>query len=141
MKARQLGERQVKKQLQPLNQIMNKQKILNTKRKRRALRTRAKIFGTPERPRLCIFRSNRYIYTQLIDDTQGRTLTSASSLELEEQDRKKRKTIQAELVGRLIAEKAKKLEIRKAVFDRRGYKYHGCVKILADTVRKEGIII
>jgi len=109
------------------------------KRYRRHKRVRAKIFGTKERPRLCVFRSQKHIYAQLIDDTKGHTLVSANDLELKNSKIKKTKVDIAFEVGKLIAQKAKKLKIKKVVFDRGGYKYHGRVKALAEGARSEGL--
>lgn len=111
------------------------------KRKIRHLRVRKKVFGTGEVPRLCVFRSNRYISCQLINDEEGRTLASASSMEKELREKlKSTKNKEAAVaVGKLIAERARKLGIKKVVFDRAGYKYHGRVKALADAAREAGL--
>lgn len=98
------------------------------KRIKRHKKVRAKIRSTKKMPRLCIFRSNKYIYAQLIDDEAGKTLASASS-ELKKADK----------VGKDISSKAKDLKIEKVVFDRGGYKYHGRVKAVADEARKGGL--
>ena len=108
------------------------------KRKRRHKRVRAKISGTAKIPRLCVFRSNKHIYAQLIDDTQGKTLLSASDLEIKFKG-KKTKTEKAFEVGKLIAKKAQEKKIQKIVFDRGGYKYHGRVKALAEGAREGGL--
>lgn len=111
------------------------------KRDRRHRRVRKKVFGTPERPRLCVFRSNRYIYAQIIDDEAGHTLCAASSLEKEVREKvesTKNKDVAA-AVGKLIAERAIAKGIKKVVFDRGGYKYHGRVKELADAAREAGL--
>jgi len=110
-------------------------------RERRRQRIRKKVFGTSERPRLCIFRSLNHIYAQIIDDTKGHTLVSASTLDKELKDLKGHKGNKefAKKVGELIAERAIKLGITKVVFDRAGYKYHGCVKALADAARERGL--
>jgi len=112
-------------------------KIKKQKKLRRHRRIRAKISGTALKPRLAVFRSNRHIYAQLIDDQQGRTLVSASDLEIKNKVKKSEK---ARLVGELLAKKAKELKIKKAVFDRAGYKYHGRVKNLAEGARRAGLI-
>ncbi len=112
------------------------------KRERRKKRVRSKIKGTKERPRLSVFRSNKHIYCQLIDDLEGRTLLSASSLELRNPkvDKKfTRKVAIAFEVGKLIAKKALKKGIKKVVFDRGCYKYHGRVKALAEGAREGGL--
>ena len=117
-------------------------KIKNKKDYRRyriKMRIRKVINGTPERPRLSVFRSNKQIYAQLIDDTEGKTLVAASSRQLDSDDKKITKIVQAEQVGKLIAEKAKEAGIEQIVFDRSGYLYHGRIKTLAEAVRKEGL--
>jgi len=116
---------------------MNKtSKKLN--REKRHRKVRAKINGTQDKPRLCIFRSNKHIYAQIIDDDKGFTITFASDLEVK--DPKKVKKINlAQKVGELIADKAKDKKITKVVFDRGGFKYHGRVKSLADAARKQGL--
>ncbi len=106
-------------------------------RQRRHRRVRRKVVGTAERPRLAVYRSNRRIYAQLIDDTAGHTLASASSLE---------KDVAGEarsggpaVVGRLIAERGREAGVTGVVFDRGGYLYHGRVKALADAAREAGL--
>jgi large subunit ribosomal protein L18 len=106
-------------------------------RARRHRRVRAKVRGTAERPRLAVFRSNRGIDAQLIDDDAGRTLTSFSWLALD--SFKGSKSEQAEEVGRMLAARAKEAGITTCVFDRGGYLYHGRVKALADGARKGGL--
>ena len=98
-------------------------------------RVRKSVNGTTERPRLSVFRSNKQIYAQIINDLDGRTLVSASSLGLE----KLPKIQQAEKVGELVAEKAKANGIKTIVFDRNGYLYNGRVQALADAARKGGL--
>src|SRR5919205_1315533 len=100
-------------------------------RERRHKRVRTKIFGTAERPRLVVFRSNRGIEAQLVDDLDGRTLAAASWLHLKKSF-KGSKTEQAAEVGKLLAANAKKAGLERVVFDRGGYLYHGRVKALAD---------
>jgi large subunit ribosomal protein L18 len=95
---------------------------------------RKKVSGTSERPRLAIFRSNKEIYAQVIDDVNGNTLASASSKEA-----KGTKTEQASVVGKLIADNAKKAGVETVVFDRGGFLYHGRVKALADSAREAGL--
>jgi len=108
--------------------------------KRRQIRTRAKISGTAERPRLAVFRSLRHISAQLIDDQSGKTLISFSDQKLSDTDRKGKKPIEiAAAVGQKLAQVAEKAGVAKIVFDRRGYKYHGRVKALAEAVREVGI--
>ena len=101
-------------------------------------RIRKKVKGTPERPRLCVYRSNKEIYAQLIDDINGITLASASSLHDKVPDKQAR-IDQAKNVGKLIAEKAKSNKIENVVFDRGGYLYHGRVKALAEGAREAGL--
>lgn len=112
------------------------------KRKRRKRRVRSKIKGTKERPRLCVFRSNKHIYCQLIDDIEHKTLLSASDLELKNPkiDKKFTKKIGIAFeVGKLIAKKALEKGIKKVVFDRGCYKYHGRVKAVAEGAREGGL--
>jgi large subunit ribosomal protein L18 len=115
-----------------------KAKHQNIIRKRRAIRTRAKIEGTKDIPRLSVFRSNRSVYLQLIDDVKGVTMFSASTKELKSTKGIK-KTDQAQAVSQLLAQKAKKAGISSVVFDRGMYRYHGRVKAVAEAMRKEGI--
>ena len=107
-------------------------------RLRRHRRVRAKVRGTVERPRLAVFRSNRGIVAQLVDDDTGRTLASASHLALAKSF-KGDKTAQAEAVGKALAAEAKKAGVDTCVFDRGGYLYHGRVKALADGAREGGL--
>lgn len=125
------------------------------KRIRRHKRVRAKILGTKERPRLCVFRSNAHIYAQMINDEKGKVLFQASDISLKSQvltktiksekkdggDKIKmgRKGSAAYEIGKLIAEMAAKEKIEKIVFDRGGFKYHGVVKALADGAREGGL--
>ena len=107
-------------------------------RLRRHRRVRSKVQGTAERPRLVVFRSNRGIEAQLVDDVTGKTLASASHLALAKSF-KGDKTAQAEAVGKALAEAAKKADVDTCVFDRGGYLYHGRVKALADGAREGGL--
>lgn len=100
-------------------------------------RVRGKILGTAERPRLSVYRSNKQIYAQIIDDRAGKTLAAAGSLGTDEA--KGPKLDQAAVVGKLIAEKAKAAGIESVVFDRNGYLYHGRVKNLAEAAREGGL--
>ncbi len=109
------------------------------RRQRIKKRIRKKVFGTPERPRMTVFRSNRHIYVQIIDDTKGHTLVAASSLEKELRDQKLPMTEMAKKVGALVAKRALEKGITKVVFDRNGYKYHGRIKALADAAREQGL--
>ena len=108
----------------------------------RHARLRRKASGTPERPRLSVFRSNAHIYAQIIDDVAGRTLGAASSLEAQRRDgdSKMAKGENSRLVGAEIARLARERGITKVVFDRGGYKYHGRVKALAEAAREGGLI-
>jgi large subunit ribosomal protein L18 len=110
-------------------------------RKRRHQRVRKKIIGTAERPRLNVFRSLKHIYGQIIDDTQGHTLVAVSTLDpdLREQWPGLDKTAQAKAVGQALAKRAQDKGIRKVVFDRGGYKYHGRVKALTEGSREGGL--
>ena len=107
-------------------------------RRRRHFRVRKKLHGTPERPRLAVFRSNRYIYAQVIDDEAGRTLAAASSQEPSLRDRSLTVDTATE-VGKLVAERAKTAGVESVVFDRGGFKYHGRVKAVADAAREGGL--
>ncbi|HEY96228.1 MAG TPA: 50S ribosomal protein L18 [Dehalococcoidia bacterium] len=110
-------------------------------RLRRHARVRAKIKGTPEVPRLSVFRSPNHIYAQVIDDTQGCTLVAASTLdaEVKSEANGKTKTSKSALVGTLLAKRAISKGIKMVAFDRGGFKYHGRVKALADAAREEGL--
>ena len=109
----------------------------NDLRKKRHARVRNKISGTAECPRLNVFRSNTQIFAQIIDDVKGVTLASSSSVELKIKNGGNVEG--AKLVGKDIAEKAKKLKIKNVVFDRGGYLYHGRVKALAEAARENGL--
>jgi len=110
-------------------------------RNKRHLRVRKKIFGTGERPRLAVFRSNSEIYCQIIDDIEGHTLVSASTLdgEIRTQISGLKKSEQATLVGKTVAQRAKSSGIETVVFDRGGFRYTGRVKALADGAREGGL--
>ncbi|MFW6163487.1 MAG: 50S ribosomal protein L18 [Planctomycetota bacterium] len=116
-----------------------KRKAQARRRRHRSLRRRTA--GTPQRPRLCVFRSLRHIYAQVIDDVHGRTLTAASTLspELREQCQGVTKTEAAALVGKEIARRATEAGVQQIAFDRGGYKYHGRVRALADAAREGGL--
>jgi large subunit ribosomal protein L18 len=107
-------------------------------RERRHRRVRGKLFGIAERPRLVVFRSNRGIEAQLVDDLDGKTLAAASWLQLKK-GFKGSKTEQAAEVGKLLAQKAKQANVETVVFDRGGYLYHGRVKALAEAAREGGL--
>jgi large subunit ribosomal protein L18 len=110
-------------------------------RKRVHARVRTKVSGTPERPRLCVYRSLAHIYAQVIDDGSGKTLASASSVDSETKKNLKGggNIASAKVIGKIIADRAKSAGISKVVFDRGGYKYHGRVKALADAAREAGL--
>ena len=116
---------------------MIKKESNNVARLRRHSRVRNKVSGTTEMPRLNVFRSNENIFVQIIDDTKGNTLVSSSSVELKIKNGGNVEA--AKLVGKDIAEKAKKAKIKKVVFDRGGYLYHGRVEALAEAARENGL--
>jgi len=109
------------------------------RRQRIKYRIRKKLSGSGERPRMTVFRSNKQIYVQLVDDLTGKTLGAASSKEKEIASQKANKIEQAKLVGKRIAEVAKEKGIDNVVFDRNGYLYHGRVKNLAEAARESGL--
>lgn len=117
---------------------MNRTNTPHIKRQRRASRTRAKIRGTAERPRLTVFRSNTALYAQLIDDTKHATLAAASTKQV---DQKVSRVEQGTLLGKLMAEKAKEAKITSAIFDRGSYRFHGRVKAVAEAAREAGLTI
>jgi large subunit ribosomal protein L18 len=110
-------------------------KTREDRRYRRHLRVRKKVTGTPERPRLVVYRSLKHIYAQLVDDVAQRTLATVSSRTVGEG----KKTEKATAVGKALAERAKSTGITRVVFDRAGYKYHGRVKAVADGAREGGL--
>jgi|SRR3972149_6085955 len=120
---------------------MNTQKEKWLKRESRQLRVRKEIFGTKERPRLCVYRSLTNIYAQIVDDIEGKTLCAVSTLQkdIKSQLKSGGNKKAAEVAGVKLAELAKGKGIEKVVFDRRHYKYHGRVKAFADAVRKGGL--
>ncbi|MBM3144274.1 MAG: 50S ribosomal protein L18 [Chloroflexi bacterium] len=120
---------------------MAKMKSRSAARAQRHRRVRIKVAGTPERPRLNVFRSLGDIYAQVIDDEAGRTLVSASTIdgELRPQMKKLSKTDQAKLVGKKVAERAQAAGINQVIFDRGGYRYIGRVRALADGAREGGL--
>ena len=113
----------------------------SSERRRIHKRIRVKIAGTSERPRLCVYRSSRYVYAQIIDDSQGKTLVTASTIEKNlRSDGKGSGNIEAsKLVGKTIAERAKSKGIETVVFDRGGYLYHGRIKAIAEAARESGL--
>ncbi len=117
---------------------MATKKKLN-RRTRIKYRVRKKIRGSHEKPRLSVFRSNKAIYAQIINDLEGKTLVAASSSPKEVGEEKMNKTQTAKAVGKLVAEKAKEAGIESVVFDRNGYLYHGRIKSLAEGAREGGL--
>ena len=120
---------------------MKEQKRKIARLRRRSLHVRHKVFGTPDRPRLCVFRSHRNIEAQLIDDMTGRTLCSAgtNTIDLADQIKYGGNCPAAEKVGSILAERARMQGIRKVAFDRNGRKFHGRVRALAEAARKSGL--
>ncbi len=120
----------------------NQQMLVQTRRVRRQRRVRKRLFGTPERPRLAVFRSSKHIYAQMVNDETGTTLVSASTLDPEIRTELKYggNKAAASVVGRVVAERAKKAGIDKICFDRRSYKYHGRVEALAMAAREAGLV-
>lgn len=115
---------------------MKYKNIKTEKRSRLKAKIRTKIFGTIERPRLSVFRSNKFIYAQLIDDNKGITIASATDAK----ETKGTKIERATKVGKMIAENAKEKNINTVLFDRNGFKYTGRIKVLADEARKQGLV-
>ena len=120
---------------------MNVSKERRLARKKRQVRVRKKVTGSTERPRLCIFRSSKHIYAQIIEDVSGKTLVTASTVAKGAADSVKYSgnVEAAKLVGKQIAEKALAKDIKQVVFDRNGFLYHGRVKALADAAREAGL--
>lgn len=116
-------------------------KIKKEKQKRRHKRVRAKVEGTTICPRLSVFRSSKHIYVQLIDDERGQTLAAVSDLEFKDkkEEKIKKKSEIAYQIGQLIAKKAGEKKIKKVIFDRDGYKYHGRIKAVAEGAREGGL--
>ncbi len=121
---------------------MGSMNIRQQARLKRKKRIRKKIYGTSERPRLSVFRSSRHIYAQIIDDTAGRTLVAASTVDQQTKDTPKfeNKVAAANFVGKLVGERALNQGIKKVVFDRNGFLYHGRVKSLSEGARKTGLV-
>jgi large subunit ribosomal protein L18 len=119
----------------------NQQLLVQTRRLRRQRRVRNRLSGTSERPRLAVFRSSKHIYAQMVNDQAGTTLASASTLdpEVKAQVKYGGNMAAAAVIGRVVAERAKKAGIDKVCFDRRSYKYHGRVAALADAAREAGL--
>ena len=120
---------------------MSQRVIIEERRVRRQRRVRKKLVGTAERPRLCVFRSSKHIYVQVVDDALGKTLVSAGTVEpdVRKDVTKGGNKTAAAAVGKLIAERAKHAGIDKVCFDRRSYRYHGRVQALADAAREGGL--
>lgn len=120
---------------------MDRAKERHLARQRRHRRVRKRVYGTSERPRLCVFRSLRHMRAQVIDDVQGTTLAAASTLDAEVRTELggKDKAGQAAVVGELLAERALEAGIKQVIFDRGGFQYHGRVKALAEAARKGGL--
>ncbi|MBL7007001.1 MAG: 50S ribosomal protein L18 [Spirochaetia bacterium] len=108
------------------------------KRLKRKVHIRKRITGTPERPRMSVFRSNNHVYVQVIDDTTGRTIAAASNAEAETKELRN-SVANAAKIGELIGSRLNDLKITEVVFDRNGYLFHGIVKSIADGARKTGI--
>jgi large subunit ribosomal protein L18 len=108
-------------------------------RQRRHRRVRKKVRGTPQRPRLSVFRSSRHIYAQLIDDVTGRTIAAASTMEVEARTGSTANRDSAKAVGQRVADRAKAAGVTAVVFDRGGYRYHGRVAAVADGAREAGL--
>lgn len=117
---------------------MSRLELKKEQKGRRKLRIRKKIYGTPERPRMTVFKSNKHTYVQVVDDTTGITVASVSNLETALKD-VKNTVSEAEKFGTAIGEKLKSINIGKVVFDRNGYQYHGVIKAVAEGARKAGI--
>lgn len=117
---------------------MNPRALSRLKRKKRI---RKKISGTPEKPRLSVFRSAKHIYAQVIDDTAGQTITAASTLDagIKANTEAKSKVGVAQLVGKLVAERALEKGVKQVVFDRNGFLYHGRIKAISDGAREAGL--
>jgi len=118
---------------------MNRAKNKNKKIERRKKRTRKKILGTAAKPRLSVFRSNRFIYVQLIDDESGKTLLSASTKSFDKQEASLKQSEQAKLLGKLLALRAVEKGFKAVAFDRGSYKYQGKIKLVAEGAREGGL--
>lgn len=118
---------------------MDKQRTKNVRRQRRIVRTRRLVSGTTDRPRLAVYKSLNHIYVQVIDDLSGKTVASASTVEKDLGVDKTGNAVAAAKVGETIAARAKAKGVKAVVFDRRGFKFHGRVKALADAARKAGL--
>ena len=119
--------------------IVKRAKSKSAARGRRHLRVRKKVSGTPQRPRLVVSRSSRHVFVQIVDDTVGKTVASASTMEADLRTCEGDKTAKARRVGELLAERAKSAGIDAVVFDRGGNKYHGRIAAIADGAREGGL--
>ncbi|OGQ47975.1 MAG: 50S ribosomal protein L18 [Deltaproteobacteria bacterium RIFCSPLOWO2_02_FULL_46_8] len=108
-------------------------------RLKRKLRTREKLSGNAEKPRLCVFKSAKHLYAQLVDDSAGKTLASCSSVDKQLKGKVKATLEGAKEIGKVLAERALSKGIKKVVFDRSGFRYHGQLKALADSARETGL--
>ncbi len=115
--------------------MQDKNKVKKLKHQRRKARSKAKIFGTAKKPRLCVFKSLKHVFVQLIDDEKNKTLIGVSDKGL----KGKNKVERALATGKLLAEKAQAKKIKQCVFDKSGYKYHGRIKAVADGAREGGL--
>ena len=122
-----------------INGVIKRGKSKAAARVRRQVRGRKRISGTTERPRLVVSRSSRHLFVQVVDDTQGRTLVSASTMEADLRSLSGDKTAKAKKIGELVAERAKQAGVEAVVFDRGGNKYHGRVAAIADGAREGGL--
>jgi large subunit ribosomal protein L18 len=118
---------------------MKKNKLKTIQRERRKRGIRKRTLGTPQRPRLTVFRSSRHIYAQIIDDLKGHTLVSASTVEKDAKAEHGGNCDAAKLIGKAVAERAKDKGITAVTFDRNGFRYHGRVKAIADAAREGGL--
>jgi len=124
-----------------INGVIKRGKSKAAARVRRQVRGRKRISGTTERPRLVVSRSSRHLFVQVVDDTQGRTVVSASTMESDLRSFDGDKTAKAKKIGELVAERAKNAGIEAVVFDRGGNKYHGRVAAIADGAREGGLAL
>ena len=118
---------------------MNRLKLKRIRRQRRRLGRRKRIMGGPERPRLCVFRSAKHLYAQIVDDLKGVTICSASTVEKDGKSPNGGNAGSAAEVGKRLAERASSAGVSNVIFDRNGYLYHGRVKALADAAREGGL--
>ncbi|MEW5853584.1 MAG: 50S ribosomal protein L18 [Myxococcota bacterium] len=118
---------------------LRKRNLKTATRVRRKISIRKRVHGTTERPRLTVFRSARHIYAQVIDDSTGRTLAAASTLDKGLRGKKMKKVESAKAVGELVADRCKDKKVSQVVFDRNGFLYHGRIKAVADGAREKGL--